>query len=87
MRSGVDGDTGPTEMRLNRKDIDFPIGPGSWLVDVTLNMRWAGSEAAHTAPRGPRKRQTPENAGEMVAVALAEGDVSELAHAVQGNRD
>ena len=29
-----------TVMRLGRKEVDFPLGPGEWIVDVEIGMEW-----------------------------------------------
>jgi phosphatidylinositol-3,4,5-trisphosphate 3-phosphatase and dual-specificity protein phosphatase PTEN len=29
-----------TTLRLERKDVDFPIGPGEWVVDIEVNLEW-----------------------------------------------
>lgn len=29
-----------TVMRLVRKEVDFPLGPGEWIVDVEIGMEW-----------------------------------------------
>ncbi|KIO15939.1 hypothetical protein M407DRAFT_34432 [Tulasnella calospora MUT 4182] len=73
----------PTEFKLTRKEVDFPLGPGSWLIDVTLEMEWAGKEATAAAPKPPKKEQTPEKTAEIVAGAVAEGDVSQIVEASQ----
>lgn len=73
----------PTEFKLTRKEVDFPLGPGSWLIDVTLEMEWAGKEAAAVVPKPPKKQQTPEKTAEIVAGAVAQGDVSKIPDAYQ----
>ncbi|KAG8905161.1 large subunit of alpha-aminoadipate reductase, partial [Tulasnella sp. 417] len=73
----------PTEFKLTRKEVDFPLGPGSWLIDLTLEMEWAGKEAAAAVPKPPKKEQTPEKTAEIVAGAVAEGDVSQVPGALQ----
>lgn len=30
----------PTHWLLSRKDVDFPIGIGNWIVDIDLEMSW-----------------------------------------------
>ncbi|KAG9003093.1 Telomerase protein component 1 [Tulasnella sp. 427] len=72
----------PTEFKLTRKEVDFPLGPGTWLLDVTLKMEWAGREAAAAVPKPPRK-QTPERTAEMIAGAVVEGDISNIPEATQ----
>jgi phosphatidylinositol-3,4,5-trisphosphate 3-phosphatase and dual-specificity protein phosphatase PTEN len=27
-------------LRLSRKDVDFPLGLGSWIVDIDIEMAW-----------------------------------------------
>ncbi|KAG9048212.1 Telomerase protein component 1 [Tulasnella sp. UAMH 9824] len=73
----------PTEFKLTRKEVDFPLGPGTWLIDVTLAMEWAGKEATAAVPKPPKKEQTPEKSAEIVAGAVAEGDVSTIPDAYQ----
>jgi phosphatidylinositol-3,4,5-trisphosphate 3-phosphatase/dual-specificity protein phosphatase PTEN len=50
---------------LNRKEIDFPLGIGSWIIDIDIQMVWLplGTEA------GPPKRQT--------SLESSQGQVSE----------
>lgn len=39
----ADSRTGPsaaTTLKLSRKDLDFPLGLGSAIIDVTLDMEW-----------------------------------------------
>lgn len=80
---GSEASRSPTEFKLTRKEVDFPLGPGSWLLDVTLRMEWAGKEAAAAVPKPPKKEQTPERTAEIVAGAVVEGDVSQIPEAYQ----
>lgn len=36
--------TTPVHWLLSRKDVDFPIGFGAWIVDIDVEMSWVPSE-------------------------------------------
>jgi phosphatidylinositol-3,4,5-trisphosphate 3-phosphatase/dual-specificity protein phosphatase PTEN len=40
-----------TTLRLVRKEVDFPLGPGEWIVDVEIGMEWV-AESAPGMPTG-----------------------------------
>ena len=40
----------PTLFRLTRKEVDFPLGIGSHLIDVTVSMEWCASEMDVVCP-------------------------------------
>lgn len=81
-------DDRPTAARLTltRKEVDFPLGPGTYLVDVDLKLVPAGREARDVAPRPPKSQQTPDRTVQMVAGALAEGNISGVVEGVQAER-
>ena len=40
----------PTLFRLTRKEVDFPLGVGSHIVDVTVAMEWCPPDADGARP-------------------------------------
>lgn len=61
---------GPVNFTLSRKDIDFPLGIGSAILDVEILMEWV----SEGEPLQPAARQTSEDAlvkGENEPVGLA----------------
>ncbi|KAF8499993.1 phosphatases II [Gautieria morchelliformis] len=44
-----------THIRLSRKDVDFPLGIGSWIVDIDIEIEWVpvgseGEASFHSSP-------------------------------------
>ncbi len=42
--------TAPTHFKLSRKEVDFPLGIGSHLVDVDIEMEWIARGESNNAP-------------------------------------
>ena len=62
----------PTLFRLGRKEIDFPLGVGSHLVDVTVAMEWCPPDAEDTRPPSRQSsRDSAEGKGEPTGLAAA----------------
>lgn len=42
-----------SHIRLSRKDIDFPLGIGAWIIDIDVEMAWIpmGIETSFEVPR------------------------------------
>lgn len=50
----------PTSFRLTRKEVDFPLGIGSHIVDVTVSMEWCAPEADVVCP--PTRQDSQDSA-------------------------
>lgn len=35
----------PVHLKLTRKDVDFPLGAGSWIVDIDVELEWIKAKA------------------------------------------
>ena len=42
--------------RLTRKEVDFPLGPGGWLVDLDVRLRWERDQSV-----APAKQMSAES--------------------------
>jgi len=71
---------------LLRKKVDFPLGPGAWLIDVDVSMVWAGPQADSADPQKPRKFASQDDAEGMVAGAVLEGNLGGVVEAVQAEK-
>ncbi|KAG5716158.1 Phosphatidylinositol-3,4,5-trisphosphate 3-phosphatase cnrN [Termitomyces sp. T112] len=49
---------GSTKLRLRRKELDFPLGLGSAIVDVELDIEWLSKEDAQMVQPSARHEQT-----------------------------
>ncbi|KAG6909919.1 hypothetical protein DXG01_014439 [Tephrocybe rancida] len=59
---------GPTKLRLTRKELDFPLGLGSAIIDVEIEMEWlVKADAELVQPPAPQK-QSDDIAGTAAAV-------------------
>ncbi|KAJ6571746.1 phosphatases II [Mycena capillaripes] len=85
----------PTKFTLKRKEVDFPLGVGSALIDVEVEMEWL--RATDSDAVQPPARQTSEESveGEMgepagiaaTVEALAAGNVADAVEAKQAAED
>lgn len=50
-----------TAFRLSRKEVDFPLGIGSHIIDVTASLQWCSPEADVVCPP---PRQTSEDSAQ-----------------------
>jgi phosphatidylinositol-3,4,5-trisphosphate 3-phosphatase and dual-specificity protein phosphatase PTEN len=77
----------PTVFRLTRKEIDFPLGVGSYIVDVTVAMEWCPQDAdGASPPRRQDSEDSKEGKGEPTGLgaalnAAAMGDTQEAVDA------
>ncbi len=71
---------------LTRQEVDFPLGPGTWLVDVEMELAWVGKEAETFAPRALKKGASSDHTVEVITSAVVEGQTSEIADAVTAER-
>lgn len=85
----------PTKITLTRKEVDFPLGVGSSIIDVEISMEWlkptdsegvqppARQTSAESAEAG-----TKEPAGVAATLeALAAGNIGDAIHAKQAAED
>ncbi|KAF8067782.1 hypothetical protein FPV67DRAFT_1669665 [Lyophyllum atratum] len=84
--------SGPTTFRLTRKELDFPLGLGSGIVDVEIQMEWVGTadaEVVQPPARMESKEEAPEAEGVgAVAAALTPGvGVKEAVEVAQAAQD
>jgi len=35
------GSSEPMHLKLTRKEVDFSLGAGSWIIDVDIELEWA----------------------------------------------
>lgn len=76
----------PATLVLLRKELDFPLGIGSGIVDVEVTMEWCSEAADVGSP--PSREDSPEPAGFAATLqAVAAGDVSEAVETKQAAED
>lgn len=63
----------PTQLRLTRKEVDFPLGVGSHIIDLEVTMEWCEREADVISP--PPRQDSADS-------AEGKGDPSGLATAL-----
>ncbi|KAJ7076063.1 phosphatases II [Mycena belliarum] len=78
---------GPTTFTLTRKEVDFPLGVGSAIVDVAIEMEWADGEGVQPPARASSAEGTGEPAGTTIIEAVAAGNVRDVVEAKQGAED
>lgn len=84
---------GPTTLILTRKDLDFPLGVGSNIVDVSVSMQWCPeSEDILEPPARVDSMQSAhggsEPAGAMATLqAVTAGDAGQMMEAKQAAED
>ncbi|KAJ7695502.1 hypothetical protein B0H17DRAFT_1131536 [Mycena rosella] len=77
---------GPTTFTLTRKEVDFPLGVGSTIVDVAIEMEWAEGEAVQP----PARAQSAEGMGEPgpgIVEAVAAGNIKDAVETKQAAED
>lgn len=84
------GGTDVVHLHLKRKELDFPLGAGSWILDVDVAMEWVSEEEAASgvpAARQTSKQESVSGDGEPkaggIAAGLAKLDVREAAETVE----
>ena len=82
-----------TTLRLNRKELDFPLGIGANIIDLEVTMEWC-SETADVITPPPRQTSPESQAGEgepaglaATVEAVSAGNVSEAVEAKQAAED
>jgi len=45
-----------SHIRLTRKEVDFPLGPGEWIVDLDVVLKWEDDPS-----RTPAKQMSVES--------------------------
>lgn len=66
------GDGSVSTLRLTRKEIDFPIGYGSWIVDLELCMERCAEDAGVTPPPARQSStESQEGKGELGGLPAA----------------
>lgn len=79
----------PTELRLTRTEIDFPLGVGAHIVDVAVGMEWCAPEADVVGPPARQdSRDSAEGRGDPTGLgasmqAAAVGSAEEAVSAAQ----
>ncbi|KAJ7484720.1 phosphatases II [Mycena latifolia] len=76
----------PTTFTLTRKEVDFPLGVGSAIVDVAIEMEWAEGEGVQP----PARALSPEGTGEPgpgIVEAVAAGNIKDAVEAKQAAED
>ncbi|KAF8580595.1 phosphatases II [Ramaria rubella] len=46
----------PVHFRLGRKDVDFPLGIGAWIVDIDIEMAWVAIESQASYDPPPQRQ-------------------------------
>lgn len=80
----------PVHLKLKRKEIDFPLGAGSWIVEVDIEMEWIREADSQKPPSKPVPDLTPgEPAPRSVAAAtaLVDHDLKEAIEAHEATKD
>lgn len=44
------GEDRPVHLKLSRKDLDFPLGAGSWITEVDVEMEWVREQPRDNVP-------------------------------------
>ena len=77
-----------TTFRLSRKEVDFPLGIGSHIIDVTASMEWCAPETDIVCPP-PRQNSedSAEGRGEPTGLgaALEAAAIGQTQDAVDAN--
>lgn len=55
--SEIDAETEVVHLKLTKKEIDFPLGAGAWIIDVDVALQWV-PDADRS---GPASRQRSED--------------------------
>ncbi|KAJ7787158.1 phosphatases II [Mycena olivaceomarginata] len=85
----------PTKFTLKRKEVDFPLGVGSALIDVEMEMEWlrtTDSEAVQPPARQTSEESAEGEKGEPAGIAatveaIAGGNIADAIEAKQGAED
>lgn len=85
----------PTKFTLKRKEVDFPLGVGSALIDVEMEMEWlrtTDSEAVQPPARQTSEESAEGEKGEPAGIAatveaIAGGNLADAIEAKQGAED
>lgn len=82
-----------TTLRLNRKELDFPLGIGANIIDLEVTMEWCSETAGVVAPPA-RQSSSESGAGEGEPAGLAAtmkavtaGNLGEAVEAKQAAED
>jgi hypothetical protein len=67
-----------TQWKLTRKELDFPIGIGSWIIDVDIQMTWL---PLGTKARPPKRQTSLESAQREITEPVSGGVLAGLATA------
>ncbi|KAJ6499724.1 phosphatases II [Mycena vitilis] len=85
----------PAKFTLTRKEVDFPLGVGSALIDVEIEMEWLRATDGEGVQPPARQTSAESREGEMgepagvaaTVEALAAGNIGDAVHAKQGAED
>ncbi|KAJ6590565.1 phosphatases II [Mycena vulgaris] len=77
----------PTTFTLTRKEVDFPLGVGSAIVDVAIEMEWADGEGVQPPARAESGDEPNEPANPGIVEAVAAGNIRDLVEAKQAAKD
>ena len=61
-------DTYSTTLKLKRKEVDFPLGPGEWLVDVEVGIEWVSLDEDRRAGKSGGVEVTKQKSAESDVV-------------------
>ena len=79
----------PTIFRLTRKEIDFPLGIGSHIIDVEVTMEWCAADADIISPPARQDSQdSAEGRGDPsgIGAAIHAAAIGEAQHAADASR-
>lgn len=57
-----------TTFYLKRKEVDFPLGPGEWIVDVEVNLEWVDLKGSKSKSGGHRVEVAKQKSAESDVV-------------------
>jgi len=82
----------PIHLKLTRKEIDFPLGIGSWIVDLDIEMQWLPlnskvSPPARQTTADSMGGETSEPVPGGVLAGVGVGGVDNAVETVQAARD
>jgi len=84
-------DAPKTNFVLTRKELDFPLGVGSSIIDVEISFEWLRASDPE-AVQPPARQLSGESTGEPAGIAatveaIASGNIGDAVEAKQGAKD
>lgn len=71
----------PTHWKLTRKEVDFPLGIGAWIVDIDIQMVWL---PLGTAAYPPKRQTSLDSATGEVAEPVSGGLIASVSDMATG---